>query len=82
MIKLFKKLGEKFYVKFTDFLNNGGGYMLFAVALTGIAMAIIGHYGLVGFSLSWFLFFELPLYIFCAWALWQAFKMYKNILKK
>lgn len=76
----FGKFGEKFYNKFTDFLTNGGGYALFIIALFGIALAVISHYYLLGFNLMWFLFFELPLYIFCGWALWKAYLMYKRTL--
>lgn len=77
----FGKFGEKFYKKFTNFLNNGGGYALFAIALFGIALAIIAHYGMLGFNIWWFIFFELPLYIFCTWALWKAYLIYKQTLK-
>lgn len=76
----FGKFGEKFYNNFTNFLINGGGYVLFGVALFGITLAIIGHYGLLGFNIWWFLFFELPLYIFCGWALWKALKIYNQTL--
>ena len=76
----FGKFGEKFYNKFTDFLTDGGGYALFIIALFGIALAVISHYYLLGFNLMWFLFFELPLYIFCGWALWKAYLMYKRTL--
>lgn len=76
----FGKFGEKFYNKFTDFLTNGGGYALFIIALFGIALAVISHYYLLGFNLMWFLFFELPLYIFCGWALWKALRIYNQTL--
>lgn len=72
--------GDKFYLKFTDFLNTGGGYVLFVIALVAIAMAVVSHYYLLGFNLMWFLFFELPLYIFCGWALWKALKIYNQTL--
>lgn len=77
----FKNIGDKFYLKFTDFLNTGGGYVLFVIALVAIAMAVVSHYYLLGFNLMWFLFFELPLYIFCGWALWKALKIYNQTLK-
>lgn len=76
----FKNIGDKFYLKFTDFLNTGGGYVLFVIALVAIAMAVVSHYYLLGFNLMWFLFFELPLYIFCGWALWKALKIYNQTL--
>lgn len=80
IIKYFKNLGDKFYKNFTEFLKSGGGYMLFVFALLGIGMAVVAHYYLLGFNLMWFLFFELPLYIFCGWALWKAYLMYKRTL--
>ena len=80
IIKYFKNLGDKFYNNFTEFLKTGGGYFILAVALVAIAMAVISHYYLLGFNLMWFLFFELPLYIFCGWALWKALKIYKQTL--
>lgn len=43
----------------------------------GIICAIIGHYGTMGFNWKWFIFFELPLYLFCSWALYKAYKLYK-----
>lgn len=80
LINLFKNFGDKFYLKFTDFLESGGGYTLFVIALVAIAMAVVSHYFLLGFNLMWFLFFELPLYIFCGWALWKALKTYNETL--
>ena len=50
---------------------------IFLIAILGIVMAIVGHYGTVGFNWKWFLFFELPLYLFCIWALYKAYKLYK-----
>jgi hypothetical protein len=49
------------------------------VGLIAIVMAIIGHYGTMGFNLKMFLFFELPLYIFCGWALYTALKIFIKI---
>lgn len=77
-----KKLLEKFHEKFTRALNEGAGYSLFALAIVGIIFAIIGFYAVNGFSLVWFLCLHLPLYTFCGWALWQAFKMYQGTLKE
>ena len=53
--------------------------LIFLIAIFGIVMAIIGHYGTVGFDWKWFLFFDLPLYLFCIWALYNAYKLYKKI---
>ena len=75
------KICDKLYVKFNDFLTNGGGYVIFLFALVAIIFAIVGFYGQNGFDWKWFVFFHLPLYIFCAWALWQAMKMYRSTLK-
>lgn len=81
IIKYFKNLGDKFYNNFTEFLKTGGGYFILTVALVAIAMAVISHYYLLGFNLMWFLFFELPLYIFCAWALIKAVGIYNRTLE-
>lgn len=56
----------------------------FVLTLTffGITFAIIGHYGTMGFNWKWFVFFEFPLYLFCAWALFKAYELYKNVKKK
>lgn len=81
IIKYFKNLGDKFYNNFTDFLKTGGGYFILTVALVAIAMAVISHYYLLGFNLMWFLFFELPLYIFCGWALIKAVGIYNRTLE-
>lgn len=53
---------------------------VFSLAFFGIACAIISFYGLNGFDLKWFVFFHLPLYIFCGWALYQSFKMAFKII--
>lgn len=50
---------------------------IFLIAILGIVMAIVGHYGTVGFDWKWFFFFDLPLYLFCIWALYKAYKLYK-----
>lgn len=55
------------------------GPNIWTLAIFGIACAVVGHYATTGFSLLWFLFFELPLYIFCGWALWKAWQIYKRI---
>ena len=72
------KFSEKAYKKMTEFLTNGGMYFIFGLGIIAIIFAIIGHYATVGFNIWAFLFFELPLYIFCCWALYKAFKMYKK----
>ena len=55
---------------------------LVILAVLGIISAIIGHYGQLGFDWRWFVFFELPLYLFVGWAISKCIKMYKEIEKK
>ena len=45
------------------------------LAFFGITLAIIGHYGTMGFNWKWFIFFELPLYLFCTWTLYRIYKL-------
>lgn len=71
---MFKWIGEKVY----NFVNNNLG-LVFALAIVGIILAVVGHYGTCGFHLGWFLFFELPLYIFCGWAIYKVVQIFKNI---
>jgi hypothetical protein len=78
--KFYQKSTKNFYRKFTEFLNFGGGYALFVLALVAIAFAIIGFHGQHGFNVWWFVFFEMPLYVFCGWALWKAMAMYRKTL--
>lgn len=73
--KAFTYVGNKVY----NFILNGGWLSCLIFAFLGIAMAIIGYYGKHGFSWISFLLFELPLYIFCIWALYQG--VYKPIKK-
>ena len=56
-----------------------------ALAVIGIVCAIISHYALMSFQPFWFIFFELPLYIFLGWACyatWKIWKRFKNLEKK
>ena len=75
------RLLQKFGDWFTKYLNDGGGYVVFAIAIIAIIFACIGFYGTHTFDWTWFLCLYLPLYLFCIWALWQAFKMYQDTLK-
>ena len=70
-------IGKWLHKHFEDFTKP------FVLTLTffGILFAIIGHYGIMGFNYKWFFFFELPLYIFCIWALYKAYKIYKHCKK-
>ena len=52
--------------------------IVLVLAGIGIACAIIGHYMQMGFKPLWFLFFELPLYVFLGWACWTCWKMWKR----
>ena len=74
-MNLIYKFGEFLRNHFEDFTKP------FVLTLTffGITFAIVGHYGTMGFNIKWFLFFELPLYLFCTWALYKAYKLYKMI---
>jgi len=71
------KFGEFLHKHFETFTKP----VVITLAFSGILFAIVGHYGTMGFNLNWFIFFELPLYLFCAWALYKAYKMYKSIKK-
>lgn len=79
---IINKIGGFLVNHFEDFTK----YIVCALAGTGILCAIIGHYGKLisehQFSWGWFLFFDIPLYIFCGWALYKAYKMYKNAKQK
>jgi hypothetical protein len=59
----------------------GGLEVIMVLGAIGIICAIIGHYGTLGFNWKFFVFFELPLYGFCGWAIWNIIKMYKHIRK-
>ena len=75
---IMNKKDSKIGTKMTNFLENGGMIAIFIVAIFGIILAIIGHYGTVEFNWKWFVFFELPLYIFVVWALYKAILMWKK----
>ena len=77
-----KQILDKFYMKFTDFLNKGGGYVVILVGVIAIVFAIVGFYGKNGFDWRWFVFFHLPLYAFCGWALYQTVKTYNKVINK
>lgn len=74
---MFKWIGEKVY----NFVNNNL-VLIFVLAGIGIAFAIIGHYGTMGFNWKWFLFFELPIYLFCGWAIYKTIRLFKKIDRK
>jgi hypothetical protein len=72
-MNLLFKFGEFLHKHFEDFTKP----FVLTLAFFGIAFAIVGHYGTMGFNLKWFLFFELPLYLFCGWTLFKVYKLYK-----
>ena len=73
-MNLINIIGRFLHKHFEDFTKP----LVITLAIVGITGAIIGHYGTIGFDWKWFLFFELPLYLFCAWALYSAYKLYKK----
>lgn len=48
------------------------------LAAIGIACAVIAHYISLGFRPLWFIFFELPLYLFLGWACYKTYKIWKR----
>ena len=73
-IKIINKIGEKIHW----FISDGGWRVIIVFAIVAIVFAIVGYYGTHGFNLGWFLFLELPLYIFCGWALYMCLKLINN----
>jgi amino acid permease len=67
-------IGEFLHKNFENFTK----LFVLTLGFFGILFAIVGHYGTVGFNWKWFFFFELPLYVFCIWALYVAYKLYKK----
>ena len=76
-MNIIMKLGAFLHNHFEEFTKP----LVVTLAFFGILFAIVGHYGQVGFNWKWFLFFELPLYVFCIWALCAAYKLYKQAKK-
>ena len=72
-MNIIMKFGEFLHKHFEDFTKP----FVLTLAFFGIVFAIIGHYGQMGFNWKWFAFFELPLYLFCSWALYKAYQLYK-----
>lgn len=82
MKKWIDKCTVWFYRKFTSFLDRGGGYVIFIIGIIAIVLATIGFYMQMGFDWKWFIFLQLPLYIFCGWALYNAYKLYSESIKR
>ena len=76
-MNLIMKFGEFLHKHFEDFTKP----FVLILGFFGILFAIFGHYGQMGFNWKWFCFFELPLYLFCSWALYKAYKLYKQTKK-
>lgn len=68
----------KFCRKLHKFITDGGWITILMIAFFGIASAIVSHYAIMGFNWKWFVFFEMPLYVFCGWAFYNVFKTIKQ----
>jgi len=73
-MNIIMKFGEFLHKHFEDFTKP----FVLILGFFGILFAIVGHYGQMGFNWKWFVFFELPLYLFCVWALYSGYKLYKK----
>lgn len=74
MGKILTKIGEVLHKG----ISSGGWVAALVFAFFGILFAMVGYYGEVGFNWKMFLFAELPLYVFCGWALYKVFKLIIN----
>lgn len=72
---------EAIWRKLHNFIKNGGWITIVVIAFFGITSAIVSHYSILGFNWKWFIFFEMPLYIFCGWVTYNVFKMIKTLKK-
>lgn len=68
-----KTVGEAVY----RFVSNHLGTIV-VLAIFGITLAVVGHYGTVGFNWKWFVFFELPLYLFFGWVGYKIHRIFFN----
>ena len=78
MERYIKKFGRKLH----KFITEGGWITILMLAFFGIASAIVSHYSIMGFNWKWFVFFEMPLYVFCGWAFYNVFKTIKQFKKQ
>lgn len=81
MKKLISQIGNSWIGKKVAYIVENYLQALIILAALGIISAIIGHYGMMGFNWKWFVFFELPLYLFLSWASYKCIKIYKEIKK-
>lgn len=72
---------EAIWRKLHIFIKNGGWITIALIAFLGILSAVISHYSILGFDWKWFVFFEMPLYIFCGWVMYNIFKKFKTLKK-
>nr|DAW31207.1 MAG TPA: hypothetical protein [Caudoviricetes sp.] len=68
-----KYIAEPIY----KWINSGGWLHILALGLLGIVCTILAIYGRFGFNIWRFIFADIPLFGFCAWALYQC--VYKTI---
>ena len=78
MKKLISQISNSWIGKKVSYIVENYFQALIILAALGIISAIIGHYGKMGFNWKWFVFFELPLYLFLSWASWKCIKIYKR----
>ena len=62
-----------------EFVGCGGWKEIVVIAILGFLAATVSHYWKLGFNWQAFLCFEIPLYAFCGWALYNAYRMFKRI---
>ena len=73
-MKILFNTGKKLH----KFFSHGGWVTILILGFFGILFALIGKYGTMGFNWKWFVFFDLPLYTFCGWALYNVGKLIRN----
>lgn len=77
--KFMKSMAIAVSDKLHEFVGRGGWAVITLIAILGILAAIVSHYWKLGFNWQAFLCFEIPLYAFCGWALYNAYRMFKRI---
>ena len=62
-----------------DFINAGGWRCVLVLGFFGIVLSVIALYGKCGFDWFRFIFADIPLFLFCIWALYNGvYKIIKN----